>query len=52
MSRVYTDLAVLEVGMKGARAVELVDGLSIEELRRLTGVTIAWDAVANDRGSP
>jgi len=52
VSRVYTDLAVLEVGMKGARAVELVDGLSIEELRRLTGVTIAWDAVANDRGSP
>jgi len=52
VSRVYTDLAVLDVGMQGARAVELVDGLSIEELRRLTGVTIAWDAVANDRGSP
>jgi len=52
VSRVYTDLAVLDVGMQGARAVELVDGLSIEELRRLTGVTIAWDAVASDRGSP
>jgi len=52
VSRVYTDLAVLEVGTQGARAVELVDGLSIEELRRLTGVTIAWDAVASDRGSP
>jgi len=52
VTRVYTDLAVLDVGALGARAVELVDGLSIEELRRLTGVPIGWEAVASDRRSP
>jgi len=41
VSRVYTDLAVFDVGADGARVVEMVDGLSIEELRRLTGVPLA-----------
>lgn len=41
VSRVYTDLAVFDVGEAGARVVEMVDGLSIEELRRLTGVELA-----------
>jgi len=40
VSRVYTDLAVFDVGADGARVVEMVDGLSIEELRRLTGVPL------------
>jgi 3-oxoadipate CoA-transferase beta subunit len=49
-SRVYTDLAVFEVGDGGARVVEMVVGLSIEELRRLTGVELtAAAALAVER---
>nr|WP_087574388.1 3-oxoacid CoA-transferase subunit B [Sphingomonas sp. CDS-1] len=40
VSRVYTDLAVFDVGPQGARATELVDGLTLEELRRLTGLSL------------
>jgi 3-oxoadipate CoA-transferase beta subunit len=45
VSRVYTDLAVFDLGPQGARVVEMVDGLDIDELRRLTGVplTLAID---------
>ncbi|MDQ1133839.1 3-oxoadipate CoA-transferase beta subunit [Pseudoxanthomonas winnipegensis] len=41
VSRVYSDLGVFDLGPDGARVVELVDGLSIEELQRLTGLTLA-----------
>jgi 3-oxoadipate CoA-transferase beta subunit len=41
VSRVYTDLAVFDVGPAGARVVEMVDGLGLEELRRLTGLPLA-----------
>ncbi len=44
VSRIYTDLAVFDVGRAGARVVELVDGLSLDELRSLTGVPL--DAAA------
>ncbi len=40
VSRVYTDLAVFAVGPNGAHLVEAIDGLSIDELRRLTGVSL------------
>jgi len=40
VSRVYSDLAVIDVGPRGARAIELVEGLSIDELRALTGVPL------------
>ena len=40
VSRVYTDLAVFDVGGAGAAVVELVDGLSLDELQRLTGVPL------------
>ena len=40
VSRVYTDLGVLEVGPRGARVIDLVDGLGIDDLRTLTGVPI------------
>lgn len=40
VSRIYSDLAVIDVGPFGARVVEMVDGLAIDELRRLTGVAI------------
>jgi len=41
VSRLYTDHGVIDVGAKGARAIELVDGLSIDDLRALTGLDIA-----------
>ena len=40
VSRIYTDLAVLEVTPAGLRAVDIVDGLSLPELVRLSGVAI------------
>jgi 3-oxoadipate CoA-transferase beta subunit len=40
VSRIYTDLAVFDIGPDGASVIEIVDGLSIEELRRLTGVPL------------
>lgn len=46
VSRVYTDLAVFEVGPAGARVAEMVDGLSLDELRRLTGVPLVAAAGA------
>ncbi|ANI80196.1 3-oxoacid CoA-transferase subunit B [Sphingobium sp. EP60837] len=40
VSRIYTDLAVFAVGPRGAEVIEMVEGVSIEELRRLTGVPL------------
>jgi 3-oxoadipate CoA-transferase beta subunit len=40
VSRIYTDLGVIAVGPAGASVIEMVDGLTIEELRRLTGVPL------------
>jgi 3-oxoadipate CoA-transferase beta subunit len=40
VSRIYSDVGVIDVGPDGARVVELVDGLDIDELRRLTGVSL------------
>ena len=37
VTRIYTDLAVIDVTSNGLRVVETVDGLSLEELRRMTG---------------
>jgi 3-oxoadipate CoA-transferase, beta subunit len=41
VSRIYTDLAIIDVAMAGLRAVELIGGLSFEELLTLSGVPIA-----------
>ncbi len=41
VSRIYTDLALIDVTADGLRAVELIDGLSLGELRQLAGVPIA-----------
>ncbi len=43
VSRVYTDHGVIDVGPDGARIVELVPGLGIEELVALTGLSFAND---------
>lgn len=40
VSRLYTDLAVFDIGKTGARVVELVEGLSLDELRRITDVAL------------
>jgi 3-oxoadipate CoA-transferase, beta subunit len=44
VNRIYTDLAVLDVTPEGLRIVEIVDGLSLAELTRLTGVPLAMAA--------
>ena len=41
VSRIYSDVGVFNVGPDGASVVELVGGLTIEELQRLTGVSLA-----------
>src|SRR5256885_428752 len=38
VNRVYTDLAVIDVKPDGLQVVEMVEGLSFEELQRLSGV--------------
>ena len=40
VNRIYTDLAVIDVKADGLHVVEAVDGLSFEELQRLTGVPL------------
>ena len=41
VSRIYTDLAVIDITPKGLVALEWVDGLSFDELCRLTGAPLA-----------
>jgi 3-oxoadipate CoA-transferase beta subunit len=40
VNRIYTDLAVIDVKADGLHVVETVDGLSFEDLQRLTGVPL------------
>ncbi|MEW6703941.1 MAG: 3-oxoacid CoA-transferase subunit B [Pseudomonadota bacterium] len=40
VSRIYTDLAVIDVTPSGLKVVERVEGLSHEELERLTGLPL------------
>lgn len=46
VSRVYTDLAVFNLGPSGAMVVEMVNGLQIEELRRITGIPLTFSKSA------
>jgi 3-oxoadipate CoA-transferase beta subunit len=46
VDRIYTDLAVIDVRPDGLHVVEAVDGLSFEELQRLTGVPLKRLATA------
>jgi len=41
VSRIFTDLAVIDVTPDGLRAVELIDGLTLDELIRLSAVPVA-----------
>ena len=38
VSRVYTDLATIAITPQGLRVIDMVEGLSLEELQRLSGV--------------
>jgi len=40
VNRIYTDLAVIDVKPDGLHVVDIVDGLSFEELQRLSGVPL------------
>ncbi len=40
VSRVYTDLAVIDVTPQGLRVLDVVDGLEISELERITGLPL------------
>lgn len=46
VNRVYTDLAVLDVKPDGLHVVDMVEGLTFEELQRLTGVPLRRLATA------
>jgi 3-oxoadipate CoA-transferase beta subunit len=41
VSRVYTDLAVIDLTAEGARVREIAEGLTFDELQRLTAVSLA-----------
>ncbi len=40
VSRVYTDLATIDITPQGLRVIDMVDGLSLAELERLSGVPL------------
>ena len=41
VSRVYTDLAVIEVGPQGATVVDMVEGLAFDQLQAVTAIPLA-----------
>ena len=45
VSRVYTDLAVIDISPSGFVVREMVEGLSLEELTRLSGVPLTYQAL-------
>jgi len=40
VNRIFTDLAVIDVTPKGLKVLEMIEGLALDELQRLTGVTL------------
>ena len=40
VSRVYSDLAVIDIASTGLHIVDIVDGLSLDELQKLSGVPL------------
>ncbi|MEO7008747.1 MAG: 3-oxoacid CoA-transferase subunit B [Caldimonas sp.] len=40
VSRIYTDLAVIDITQDGPKVIETCEGLSFDELQRLTGVVL------------
>jgi 3-oxoadipate CoA-transferase beta subunit len=46
VDRIYTDLAVIDVKADGLHVLDTVEGLSFEELQRLTGVPLKKTLIA------
>jgi 3-oxoadipate CoA-transferase beta subunit len=46
VDRIYTDLAVIDVKPDGLHVIDTVEGLSFEDLQRLTGVPLKKLATA------
>ncbi len=40
VSRIYTDLAVIDITPNGLQVVDIIDGLSLEELQKISGVPL------------
>ena len=40
VSRVYTDMAVIDITPEGLRVVEVVEGLDVEELQKIVGLPL------------
>lgn len=40
VSRIYSDIAIFDIGPQGASVVEMAEGLTLDELRALTGVPL------------
>jgi 3-oxoadipate CoA-transferase beta subunit len=43
VNRIYTDLAVIDVAPEGLRVLEMVPGMTIAELNRVTGVPLLYE---------
>jgi 3-oxoadipate CoA-transferase beta subunit len=41
VSRVYTDLAVFDIGPNGASVAEMVEGLTLDDLQNITGLPLS-----------
>jgi 3-oxoadipate CoA-transferase beta subunit len=41
VSRVYTDLAVIDLGPRGATVIDIVDGLAFDQLQAVTAIPLA-----------
>jgi 3-oxoadipate CoA-transferase beta subunit len=42
VNRIYTDLAVVDVTPNGLVVREMIDGLSFDELQKITGVPLTY----------
>jgi 3-oxoadipate CoA-transferase beta subunit len=52
VSRIYTDLAVIDITAEGLKVVETVEGLTVDELERITGLPISVRAITARAGGP
>ena len=47
VNRIYTDLAVIDVAPEGLRVLEMVPGMTIAELNRVTGIPLLYERESN-----
>jgi 3-oxoadipate CoA-transferase beta subunit len=46
VDRIYTDIAVIDVTSEGLKVVEMVEGLALEELQRMTAAPLTLEGLA------